>query len=184
MIKTVPFNQAWVTSDKLDIRAIYRRPRLDALKRRVVLDGIPQWDLTGALPVRRHNDWLKKGFEYVTLATLQDLADASKTLAGQGIDPHQFDDSYEPFGEMDRRSFRVQAYLEQRADADDEVRDDLRAMVEAYGSAAVENIKRIENPAFVLPAPLQGIAPPGDETAPARSKTKKKTTAAANGAPA
>lgn len=172
-IKTVPFNQAWVTSDKLDIRAIYRRPRLDALKQRVVVDGVPQWDYTSALPIRRHNDWAAKGYEYVTLATMQDLADAAKGLAAQGIDPHQFDASYEGFGEMERRAFRIKGYLEQRDAVDDGVRDELRTMVEAYGSDAVENIKRIENPAFELPAHLRGIAAPGGEKASPRTAAPK-----------
>lgn len=169
LIKTVPFNSIWVTSDKLDIRAVYRRPRLDQFKQRVVVDGVPQWDYPSGLPIRRHNNWLAKGYEYVTLSTMQDLADASKTIEN----PHQYDASYESFGEFDRRPFRIQAYLAQRTVADDGVRDDLKAMVEAYGSAAVENIKRIENPAFVLPEALRGITARG-ETTPAKPAAKDK----------
>ena len=70
----VPFDPAWVFG-KADVHAIYRRPN---------------GDLTTALPVRRHLDWSRKGFEWVTLADAGSLAAVAGALRAQGYDVRRF----------------------------------------------------------------------------------------------
>lgn len=171
MVKTVPFDAAWVTSDRLDIRGIYRRPRLGPDRKQVAIDGVPQWDLTGPLPVRRHNDHVAKGFQFVTLATLQDVADASASLRSGGHDPQSFVPSYEAQGALDRRTFRVQEYLKDAGEQDKASFLQLRGLVEELGSDAVERVKQNDDPHFILPESLRGIEP--------KSRTGKKTPAGA-----
>lgn len=70
-MELVPFDPGWVLG-KLDLHAIYRRPN---------------GDLTTALPVRRHLDWVRKGLTWVTLADRESLQAAAPSLRAQGIDP-------------------------------------------------------------------------------------------------
>lgn len=73
-MELVPFDPAWVFG-KADLHAIYRRPN---------------GDLTTGLPVRRHLDWSRKGFEWVTLADTESLMAAAGSLRAQGYDPRRF----------------------------------------------------------------------------------------------
>ena len=73
-MELVPFDPAWVFG-KADLHAIYRRPN---------------GDLTTGLPVRRHLDWSRKGFEWVTLADADSLLAAANSLRAQGLDPRRY----------------------------------------------------------------------------------------------
>src|SRR5690349_14109132 len=89
--RPVPFQNAWIDHAKLDVHAIYRRPVFGENGEQLVDEhGVPRWDLTGGLPVRRHRDWIKKGYQYVTLADSESLKNAAPLLRAQGIDPGQF----------------------------------------------------------------------------------------------
>jgi hypothetical protein len=153
MIHPVPFRQNWIGSDSLDIKAIYRRPAMDGRRRMLSPDGVPLWNYTAGLPVMRHNDWLKKGFEYVSLATVKDLKDA-----GCAVEPYL--SSYGTYGALEKRVFNVAGLMaDQRAqDALDFA--DLTAMVEKYGANVVEEIKQQANPSFTLPESLRRAPEP------------------------
>lgn len=160
--KRVPFNPAWVTESKLDLHAIYRRPRYvrgayDEIVR-ATEGGVPAWDLTGPLPVRRHSDWAAKGYEYVTLADRGSLLLAAPGLRGMGHNPAEYDQHPE-FGPWNPKLFEA---TQRQVDQDQYAA--LRALVQQYGSETVISIKRASEPAFELPAELRGI-PPGGQVA-------------------
>src|SRR5689334_9256179 len=97
-LKLIPFNSAWVDHTKLDLKAIYRRPRyvkdeFDQDVRELGPDGLPLWDLTTPLPVKQHNKWVAKGFEYVTLADRDSLIEAYRksTLLPARAHPRDYD---------------------------------------------------------------------------------------------
>lgn len=172
--KAVPFNPKWIDHDKIDVRAIYRRPVRDARGRAVLKDGVPQWDLTGGLPVRRHHDWVKKGFEYVTLASGEDLVKAGV------VGPRDF-----IMDEFEMSPWNPEMYLAMAHVVERQRTDALAEMVEQFGSDAVLAIRRADNPTFTLPEHLQGIpaggkvkpvtedAPAGEvASAPVAAKTK------------
>lgn len=153
MFQAVPFNPDWVSNDKCDIKAIYRRKALDRFgEPRRDAAGAPLWDLTGPLPVRRHHDWAKKGFEYVTLADMPSLLWAAKWLRDQGRDPNSF-----LHGQGNQRGpWNAEAYLAtQQADAADTLAD-LKKLVEEFGLEAVTKIKRQTDPTWQPPAGLKG----------------------------
>lgn len=136
-MELVPFFSEWTGSETgLDLHAIYRRPG-------------PGITLTTALPVRRHRDYQSRGFEYISLATAKDVNEAGRFLRERGIDPVKFKGSYR----VDLGgAFDVAQYLKQAAaDAQAELAD-LRALVEKFGPETVTEIKRQQNPDFVLPA--------------------------------
>lgn len=152
MFACVPFNPDWVQNDKADLKAIYRRPRMDARTNTVLRDeaGTPLWDLTGPLPVRRHLDWQKKGFEYVTLADLASLGSAAGWLQSQGLDPKSF-----IIGMGPRRSpWSAEAYAASQATDTADVLKDLRELVKDFGIEAVTKIKRQTDPGWQPPAGL------------------------------
>lgn len=112
--RCVPFNPEWVTNNKLDIKAIYRRPVRDPndpFRRQVVIDGRPQWDLTGALPVLRHADWLREGMEYLTLADIDSLRKVRGWLISQGLEAKEFQQNPHTLG-----PWRAESYLQSVAD--------------------------------------------------------------------
>lgn len=158
--RRVPFNPIWITHDKIDLKAIYRRPVYteDARGERVRqcdADGLPLWDLTTPLQVRHHNKHQAKGFEYVTLATMSDLAEATKhgtILEGEGRDyiNHRIG------GPWDARLYLADAVAEDRA-----AFMRLKELVERLGSATVLAVRQSEDPAFELPPSLQNIPAPG-----------------------
>jgi hypothetical protein len=152
-MKTVPFNPAWLDSG-LDLYAVYRRPRTQAITKAPLSDdqGRPLWDYS-TLPLKRHNDWSKKGYQYVTLARVQDLVTAKIPLAPDLLA------QYKPAGDLEERTFLVQAYLKHAAVADVDEFDKLAELVQRLGSDAVEEVMRHGNPAFVLPERLRGLAP-------------------------
>jgi hypothetical protein len=157
-LKLIPFNASWINHDKIDVHAIYRRPRFVEDKygemQREYVDGIPTWDLTGPLPVRQHTKWAAKGFEYVTLADRVSLFVAGRygTLPA-GTTAADFD-QHQTSGPWNYRK-----YAEGQELALHTATDELRADVEEFGSDAVQSIKRRQDPAFTLPTSLEGIAP-------------------------
>lgn len=162
VFKAIPFNAAWITHDKIDIRAIYRRPVRDARGRQVVKDGIPQWDLTGGLPVRRHQDWIRKGYEYVTLASGADVTrEVADDLRAKGYNPRDF-----IMDEFEMSPWNPELYLATAGVVEQQAADALTEMVERFGSDAVLAIKRSENPLFTLPEHLEGIPAGGKVKAP------------------
>lgn len=153
MIAIVPFNPGWLDSSSLDLLAVYRRPQTHPItKERVTdADGRQAWDYAN-LPMRRHNDWTKKGYEYVTLARVDDVvkvrAATPEVLAG-----------YKRTGDPEERMFLMQEFLKHATVVDDAKHADLIALVHEFGSEATERIRRGADPTFELPEKLRGIAP-------------------------
>lgn len=80
-MELVPFNASWADSgSKLDLKGLYQ--------------GKPGDDRIVALPIRRHNDWLRKGLRYVTLATAEDAAQVKDWLRSQGCNLQGIQDAY------------------------------------------------------------------------------------------
>lgn len=159
-LRLVPFNSTWIQHDKIDVHAIYRRPRwikdeYDEDKRQFDANGLALWDITGPLPVRRHNDWTKKGYEYVTLANRDALLVAARfgTLP-EGTSVRDFD-QHQTGGPWNYRK-----YIEGRTDIDSAALRQLAADVDKYGSDIVMEIRRGGDEKFELPKHLQGIAHP------------------------
>lgn len=93
-MELVPFNPKWADSgSKLDIQAIYQRG-----------------DVISSFPVRRHNDWIQKGWHYVTLATAADAREVAGELRSMGVDLAKLQTSYETNA---RAAFKVQEYLKE-----------------------------------------------------------------------
>lgn len=158
-LKLVPFNNAWVQHDKLDIKAIYKRPRfaVNDLDETVLEEdpktGLPMYDLTGALSVRHHNKHAAKGFLYVTLADRQSLYAAGEhgTIAGnwREYDQHQTGGPW---------NYKLWLKGQEEGDAADFA--ELEAQVKQFGSAAVLQIRRTVDSKFSLPTKLRNIKPP------------------------
>lgn len=152
MLKLVPFHDSWVTNYKLDLKAIYRRPQratneFDEVVQAEGPDGLPLWDVTTPLRVLDHNKHLAKGFEYVTLASRDDLMKAAK--AGTVADWRQYD-QHQTGGPWNAKMY---AKGQQTADlADLEL---LKADVSKFGVEAVEAIRRRTDPAFRVPEALK-----------------------------
>lgn len=154
MLKLVPFNDAWINHDRIDIHAIYRRPRFvedeyGEKQREYDKDGLPTWDLTGPLPVKKHNTWRAKGFEYITLANRDSLNIAARTgtLIGGSVRDY---DQHQTGGPWNYRK-----YVQGQTSAHSDVVDQLKADVAKYGWEAVEAIRRQIDPAFTVPAHLK-----------------------------
>lgn len=166
MLKLVPFNNAWVDHAKLDLHAIYRRPRwtkddFDQDVQERGPDGLPVWDLTAPLPVKQHNKWLAKGFEYVTLADRDSLIEAYKkgTLVGPNgmtVSPREYD-QHQTGG-----PWNAKMYMAGQSKQDNQALLQLRENVQRFGSEAYEAIRREVDPTFTLPTELQGIEPGGE----------------------
>lgn len=149
--KRVPFLAEWGRSsaDLPDAKAIYRRPRTDRWGRRV-----GGWDLTGPLPLRRHGDYAAKGYEYVTLASNEDLALMANYLRAANLNPADY------LNGPGRLVWDVEAYLAAADTLEAEELAELRALCEEYGVAAVQKIKRQTDPTWTLPAALADLASP------------------------
>jgi hypothetical protein len=153
-LKLVPFNSAWINHDKVDLHAIYRRPRFKedefGEKYREFVDGHPVWDLTSPLPIKQHNKWLSKGFEYVTLSDFDSLATAARmgTIEGDWkvYNQHQTGGPWNY-----KRYLAGQTIVATRAS------DELEQDVNEFGSEVVERIRRRSDPGFELPEKLRGI---------------------------
>lgn len=157
MLKLVPFQDVWVGHDKLDLKAIYRRPRYveDAygeMTRVITPEGLPAWDLTGGLPVKSHNKHKAKGFEYVTLADRDSLHAAA--AAGTVQDWRQYVQDPRTGGPWHYRK-----YVEGQAVADADAAQRLRDLVAKYGPEAVQDMKREHDPDYVLPEPFWHLEP-------------------------
>ncbi len=150
--QTVPFSEAWITSEKIDAKAIYRRPHRHAITLEILRDenGAMRWDFS-ALPVRRHNDWLAKGFEYVTIADAESLGMVAGSLRAQGLDPRSF--IADPRTNSPWHPDKYAAILKQ--DVADEY-EKLRAFVEKHGAEAAEDF--LGRP---VPEALRGLGPKG-----------------------
>lgn len=154
MLKLVPFNDAWIDSDRIDLHAIYRRPRFvqDAYgewSRELDDNGLPTWDLTTALPVKQHNKWMQKGFQYVTLANRDSLLMAARTGTLLGGTARDYD-QHQTGGPWNWRKFH-----EGQQHTNTEELDRLRADVEEFGADTVEKLRRRTHPDFVLPPSLR-----------------------------
>lgn len=164
----VPFDERWITHDKCDVHAIYRRPILDDVgEQQLDAHGVPLWDLTGGLPVRRHHDWTRKGFEYVTLADVQSLRNkvVVQGLVEQGLKPADFIMLRNRVAGAS--PWNAQLYLASQSTRDRSQADHLTRLVESRGSDAVRDVMRLTNPTFELPVHLRGIEPGGQATMPA-----------------
>lgn len=181
VFKAVPFNPKWIDHEKIDIHAIYRRPVLDHRGRQKFVDGIAQWDYTGGLPVRRHHDYAKKGFEYVTLASGADMTkEVVAALRADGHNPRDF-----IMDDINMSPWDPELYLATIGQVEAEKADALTTMVEQFGSDAVLMIKRSDNPRYTLPEHLMGIPPGGKVKRDAGDATQATPkTAAAPKAPA
>lgn len=160
-LRLVPFNPTWISHERIDIKAIYRRPRFVSddygeMHREYDANGLPTWDLTGPLPVKQHTKWTQKGFEYVTLANRDSLAVAYRmgTLPS-GTTFRDFD-QHQTGGPWNYRK-----YIEGQADTQTTDLDDLRRDVEAFGAEAVETLRRRTDPHFRLPEALKGTTKKG-----------------------
>lgn len=165
-LKLVPFNPNWVTHDKLDIKAIYRRPRyaVNDLDETVLevddVTGLPKYDLTTPLPVRHHNKWTGRGFIYVTLADRESLRAAAAAGSIDG-DPRQYD-QHQTGG-----PWNYKLYLRNEAEESKQRLLELASTVQRFGSAAVEEIRRQSDPAFELPPYMRGLEKGAKITLPA-----------------
>lgn len=162
-LKLVPFNDAWIDHGKLDIKAIYRRPRwtkddFDQDVQETGPDGLPLWDLTGPLPIKQHNKWKAKGFEYVTLADRDSLIEAYRknTLLPHGTHAREYD-QHQTGG-----PWNAKMYMAGQSTADNATLLQLRESVQRYGSEVYTNIRREIDPKFSLPSNLRDIEPGGE----------------------
>lgn len=146
-MELVPFHAEWVGSQtKLDLKALYRRPSTEGVT------------LTGPLPLRRHMDWVRKGYEYVSLASWEDVSLVSNTLGAEGVDASKLRKSYKmtaPFG------FDIEQYIKTDAERASAYRTALQAKVDKYGVEAVTEIMRQSDKDFVMPADIKAPAKVG-----------------------
>lgn len=130
----IPFlAHAWVENTPLDLHAIYRRGGI----------GV---HLTGPVPVRRHNDYTKRGFEYVCLATTEDVNKAARSLREQGLNPSDYASAFTRDGVFD-----IPQYIREVTQADAAKLADLRLKIEKFGADAVTEMMRLSDPDYVLP---------------------------------
>jgi uncharacterized protein YbjQ (UPF0145 family) len=134
-----PFNPDWADQGtKLDLKAIYRRPEA----------GI---NLTGPLPVRRHNDWSKKGLKFVSLASGEECAQVTGWLRAQGVDTAELRKSY---GGPPSMPFLTDLYIKEQRANDADALKELQAKVDKFGADAVVEMMRMSDSGFVLPASI------------------------------
>ena len=167
MLKCVPFNNGWINHQKLDLHAIYQRPRFvrdefDEMYREYNAQGEPTWDLTGPLPVKAHVHWAAKGFRYVTLADLSSLmmAAANNMLLD---DDGNVTANYQQYVQHQNPPgpWSYKKYLAGQTATLNAAAVQLRADVEEFGSEAVERLRKRQEPDFALPPSLRGIPPGG-----------------------
>lgn len=173
VFKCIPIDNGWIIpGTKLDLKAIYRRPRrligeYDEVIQARGEDGRPLYDLVGPLPMRRHSDWIAKGFEYVTVVVnprREEEKGAWAAVAGslRAKDLNPADYLQHPqFG-----TWNPKLYLATAEHADAAKFSELRALVYEMGSEAVLKVRRSMDPSFTLPETLQHI-PPGGPVPPA-----------------
>ena len=136
-LKCVPLNPDWTGATSQDLRAIYRRKVVDNYGQPILdADGREQWDTTGPLPLRRHNDWDRKGYEYITLADEDSLGKAAPWLRAQGLDPHSFI--------QDRRArspFSAEMWMQDQRAAEETRVTELRGLIAEFGVEAVVKMR-------------------------------------------
>lgn len=138
-MQLVPFHEQWAGSEtKLDLKALYRRPSVHG-----------GFSLTSPLPLRRHLDWKRKGFDYVTLASIEDVQPVLGMLGQDGIDLQALRKSYDKNGNFD-----TAAYLKTERQKDDAFQVELQAKVDKFGVEAVTEMMRLQDPAFEMPATI------------------------------
>jgi hypothetical protein len=147
---TIPWNDEWLKSDKIDARGVYRRPHRHPITLDIERDALGHvlYDYS-TLPIRAHNTWGAKGYQYVTIADAESLGMVAASLRAQGLDPRSFI--------MDPRTNSPWAPDKYLADAKQDAQDEharLREMVEKHGVKATEEILRI-----TLPEELRALAP-------------------------
>lgn len=140
------------SSSRLDLKAIYRRKKTDNFGAPILdAQGREQWDLTAGLPLRRHDDWIRKGFEYITLADEQSLIDARGVLHANGID-------WQVYANQDRRTrspFNAAIYQEDARSNHEQYVAELRRLIAEIGAEAVLAVKRSDHPGFQFPPEVQ-----------------------------
>jgi hypothetical protein len=175
MLKLVPFSAAWVDSHKLDLKAIYRRPQwvmneFDEWVKAVDADGNTLWDLTTPLRVMQHNKHEAKGFEYVTLASREDLMRAAHagTIPGNWREY----DQHQTGGPWNAKMYQSSAKI-----ADTAATQQLREDILQYGWETVEALRRRSDPAFRVPDVLKpkAEAVAVTEGEPVATTSKRKT---------
>lgn len=98
----VPFNPDWADSgSKLDLKGVYQATRKGDDR------------ICNALPIRRHNDWIRKGLAFVTLSTLEDVKEAQDFIRMKGISLSELKTSYIMQGVG---PFNVAKYLTEQPD--------------------------------------------------------------------
>lgn len=136
-MELVPFRNQWAGSEtKLDLKAWYRRDSVHG-----------GFSLVGPLPLRRHLDWERKGFEYVCLSSLEELGLVAPMLRAEGEDVDAMRKCF------DRRSgsFDQATYLKEERVKTDAFTADLQSKVDKFGADAVTEMMRVSDPAFVMP---------------------------------
>lgn len=109
----IPFNPDWADSGmKLDLKGVYQ----------ATAPGDDR--ICNALPIRRHNDWIRKGLKFVTLSTLEDVKEAQDYIRMKGISLSELKHSYLMQGVG---PFNVQQYLKEQPDREASEADALRA---------------------------------------------------------
>jgi hypothetical protein len=173
MLKLVPFKSAWVEKSKLDLKAIYRRPKwvmneFDEWVQAVDADGTTIWDLTTPLRVLDHNKHLAKGFEYVTLASREDLYKAGQ----QGL----IDGNWREYDQHQSGGpWNAKMYLASAKTTDTAVTQQLREDIAKFGWETVEELGRRRDPKFRVPDVLKPSAESVGEGQPVAVTAKRKT---------
>jgi len=156
MLKLVPFNNAWISHDKIDIKAIYQRPRSkeDEYGEFIqILDenGEQSYDLTGPLPIKQHVKWSQKGFKYLTLASRDALMVAYATntlLDDNGNVTHDWQqyNQHSTHGPWNYKKY-LEGYQESKLAASQDLVNDIAE----YGWELVEKLRRRSDPGFSVP---------------------------------
>jgi len=147
-VELVPFSEKWAGSEtKLDLKAWYRRPSVHG-----------GFSMVGPLPLRRHLDWTRKGCEYVTLASRDDLALVAPWFRAEGVDVAALATAYDSRGH-----FKMAEYLKSEQVKGTKFLDDLRDKVARFGADVVTEMMQLQDPAFVMP---EGIVPEAVTEAP------------------
>lgn len=196
--KCVPYDANWsIAGTRYDLKAIYRRPRrgtdeFDQVTNATNAEGQPLWDLTSPLPMRRHSDWIAKGFEYVTLADMDSLQKAAPSLQAKGLRIHDFI-QHPQLGPWNPKLYAA------TADATDKTQfQELLALVQQFGVVAVEQIRgqalpealkqqlaaQAATPAAAVSEPAPVAAPPENLLDAAVRKVKPNAKGAKKATPA
>lgn len=133
MYPCVPLNLDWTGSTKLDLHGIYDRGNGDLC----------------TLPMRRHQQWMAKGFSYVTLADAESFKKAVPFLQAVGKNPQDYIAGID--GDGRPTPWIAAKYIAEqqatRADSDAE----LKGLIDQYGVEQVEKIRGAKIPARLLP---------------------------------